>query len=108
MRSSIMDLSTSEQALFDEISTILEKYKGKTREFGVHLVHSHFHLKKNEVLHETHDKIKRTLSVTPKNKKAIPKTSYATSWSFTKTGKPSVEMFCCDNGGGGDGSGGGK
>lgn len=99
MKSNIIQtgLSASEQKMFAEISRIFYKYKNETREFGLSLLHSHFNVKRNEILHETNDKSNRTMQIRPIAHTNIPAQAHATLWSVsTITGKPKVLQLCCD------------
>lgn len=58
-----LGITETEAKMFNEISAIMDKYSETTRPFGMSLIHSHFELSKNEVLHETNDKNKRVLIV---------------------------------------------
>lgn len=89
-------LSDSEIKMFAEIQTVLDKYQANTREFGLHLVHSHFNVNETEILHETHNKEARTLSVKPILLDNLPVSSKATMWCFDKSGTIKVMQFCCD------------
>ncbi len=91
-------LTDSEQQMFHEVSEILNKYKGTTRNFGFSLIHSHFHLKKDEMLHETNNKIERYMLIRPLKKKEIPPKAHPTLWKISPKGKIEIAQFCCDDG----------
>ena len=93
-----LQLSSEELKMMEEISQIFAKYSNRTREFEVHLVHSHFQIKKGETLYETHNKIKRELKIIPKKFTGRGKLPLATAWN-TLNGKLCVAMFCCEGGG---------
>jgi hypothetical protein len=89
-------LTPAEENMMREIFEVMNKYSKATRAFGVNLVHSHFQLKKGEILYETHNKEKRILITNAVIKKTIKKRAAATAWEFSKKGKIKVAMFCCD------------
>ncbi len=97
---SALQLSNTEQQMLQEVFDVFAKYKSKTRKFGVQLVHSHFPLKKGEILLETHDKEKRILTIVPKRLKDMGPIPKATAWSESSSGQLKICMFCCDDDGG--------
>jgi len=92
-----LNLNEVELKMFREISNVLQKYDGKTRKFGLQLIHSHFPLKSEEILHETHDKERRKMLIQPILKNLIPSKAFATAWTLNPSGNPSAVMFCCDD-----------
>ena len=106
-------LTPTELNMFQEVFKVLQKYSNRTRQFGLQLVHSHFHIEKNEILYETHDEIQRTLNIRPINRESFSgkSTPLATAWVQNEKGEIEVCMFCCEGGGHGEGgvhTGGGK
>ena len=97
-----LQLSTSELKMMKEVFQVFEKYAYISREFGVHIIHSHFPVKKNEILYETHDKKERVLKIVPTPLSAFNKIPAATAWQKSKSGEIKVTMFCCDDDGGSD------
>ena len=91
-------LSSEERKMMKEVGSIFSKYKGKTRQFGLQLIHSHFQLAEDEILHETHNKRNRVLTTIPV-KIDRTKDALATAWQISANGKIIVSMFCCDDGG---------
>jgi hypothetical protein len=91
-----LQLSSTEETMLQEIFNVVSKYRGKTRIFGVQLMHSHFPLKSGEVLYETHDKKARTLQVQPVKRSHFKQAPLATAWHQTKKGEIKVSMFCCE------------
>jgi hypothetical protein len=91
-----IQLSKSEKAMFGEIFSILKKYNGSTRAFGMQLIHTHFDVGYNEILHETHDEEKRILKIKPVFLSDVPQTAKPTAWGFSEMGKPKVIQMCCD------------
>lgn len=97
-----LQLSATEIEMANEVFGVLSKYKGKTRQFGLHLIHSHFPISKDEVLYETHNFHKRTLEIRPVKLKDFKEAPLATAWS-KENGNLRVTMFCCDGPGVNDG-----
>lgn len=97
MQESQLGLSDIEIKMFDEVFSVLEKYKGQTREFAIQDLHSHFPISTEEVLHETHDCNSRTLMVKPVNRCMLPKMSRPTVWKVGAQGGHVPIMFCCDS-----------
>jgi hypothetical protein len=89
-----LQLSNSEIDMMNEISQVFSKYSGKTRHFGLQLVHSHFEMDKDEILYETHDKESRTLTTKP-IKKSASLDALATAWEINKEGEIAVTSLCC-------------
>lgn len=93
-----IQLNIHEVEMLKEIHSVMCKYKGNTRDFGVQLIHSHFPITDREILYETHDCKKRTLTITPiLLEKVTSNPPVATAWSFKEDGTITVSMFCCDN-----------
>lgn len=95
MMKTALQLSSEEQKMMKEMSTIFSKYKGKTRQFGLQLIHAHFPIQHDEILYETHDKELRTLTTTLV-KKSKAGNAVATAWNISERGEISVTSLCCD------------
>jgi len=91
---STLQLSKNERDMMKEISQVFSKYSGKTRQFGLQLIHSHFDIDKDEILYEVHDKQSRTLITRPTKKETI-KEALATAWEIDEMGKVLVTSLCC-------------
>jgi hypothetical protein len=91
-----LQLSTIEAKMFNEVFDIFSKYSGQTRAFGIQLDHSHFPLKKGEVLYETHNKINRVLTIRPRSAQKISKKTLATAWNKGYNKQIQITAFCCD------------
>ena len=89
-------LSLKEEQMFSEVAQVLDKYNGQTREFGLHLEHSHFEVNEEEVMHETNDKLGRNSILRPVPKNKLPERAYPTAWSVDKTGVAAISTWCCD------------
>ena len=92
-----LQLSSSELQMLKEVFEVFSKYKNETRCFGIQLIHSHFPLRKDEVLYETHDKNNRTLTTKPTKKSKI-KNALATAWELDKN-HIIVSSYCCESSG---------
>ena len=90
-------LSQSEIDLFREVATVMKKYEGKTREFGMCLVHKHFSVNQDEIMHETNDPVTRTLTVKPVKIAEMPAGSHPTQWKVIQGGKAEAVQWCCDD-----------
>ena len=90
-----LNLNRTEIKMLKEVSLILKKYN-KDKKFGIQLLHSHFNIDADEILHETNNKVKRQLLTKAIKKNKLPKGSYATSWSLDVKGMPCPLLFCCD------------
>jgi hypothetical protein len=91
---STLQLSKSEIDMMKEVSQVFSKYSGKTRQFELQLVHSHFAIENDEILYETHDAKTRTLISTPIKKSASIE-ALATCWEINKAGEIEVTGMCC-------------
>jgi hypothetical protein len=91
-----LGLTVTENKMISEIALVFNKYKESTRQFGLHLVHSHFDVNASEVMHETNDKLGRNSIVRPIPKEKLPENSYPTAWSVDKTGIAEISTWCCD------------
>jgi hypothetical protein len=97
MENNSCGLNEAEQNMFLEISAVMQKYKEKTRSFGISLLHSHFPLLANEILHETNNKEKRVMTIRPVLNKKVSKKAHPTAWSIIpETGQVKVIQLCCD------------
>jgi len=94
-----LQLSNIEMEMMREVFQVFSKYKSATREFGVQLVHEHFPLNKGEILYETHDSEKRTLSIQPIELDESKIAPLATAWKQSEIGQIAISLFCCDSGG---------
>jgi len=92
-----LQLSIAEKEMIAEVSKIFAKYKNKTRQFGIQLIHTHFPIHEDEILYEVHDKNTRTLTTKP-IKKSKAKNLFATSWEINGKGEIFVSSLCCDTG----------
>ncbi len=92
----VLQLSNEERMMMKEVSAVFSKYKGKTRQFGLQLIHSHFPIQQDEILYETHNKKARTLIIKPV-KKDKAKDALATAWEVKQNGKIIVTSLCCDS-----------
>lgn len=89
----VIKYSEEDRPLFDELYNVLEKY-GATQRFGVTLLHTHFDLKKDEVLMESTNKVTRQQFIEPISKLLLDQIdSIETSWQLTSTG-PKAELRC--------------
>jgi hypothetical protein len=89
-----LQLSKSEIDMMKEVCRVFSKYSGKTRQFGLQLVHSHFEMDNDEILYETHNKKSRTLTTRP-IKKSASVNALATAWEINKEGEIAVTSLCC-------------
>jgi hypothetical protein len=78
------------------VKFIFEKYKWQTRDFAIQLLHQHFLLSKDEILHETNDKASRILLIKPIWKSELPIGPYPTAWSLNQNGKFDPVVCCCE------------
>lgn len=93
----LLQLSNTEEQMLLEVFNVMSKYKGITRSFGVQLIHSHFTVKPDEVLYETHDVKTRKLFIEPVNSDVFLRPPLATAWQQNESGELVVSMFCCDS-----------
>lgn len=89
-----LGLTSEEQNLFAEVSNILSKYEGKTREFGLFDVHTHFPIEEDETLYETNSPQSRTHTVVVKKKTQVGNAK-PTQW-IVKKNSVKVFQYCCD------------
>lgn len=88
--------SVSDQACLDEIRQVLER-NGKTRRFGITLLHKHFDLANDEVLLETPNPTDRTLSTRVMKVSELEEVSHdCTAWRFD--GGTIRPMWACAGG----------
>lgn len=77
-----LGLSQIELEMFQEIGQVMKKYKNKmNRKFGLCLIHQHFEIKNDEILHEENNPIERTHTTTVV-KKGEMKHSRPTQWEL--------------------------
>lgn len=79
-----------------ELKEVMDKYPHLDRKFGIMLDHTHFDIKENEILHETHDKAQRVLTVNTIKKSELSSNAKATQWVFDEKGEIKVAQYCCD------------
>lgn len=83
----------TDQPLFDEIRTVLEKH-GALHRFGVTLLHKHFDVFDGERMVEVCDEEKRTLTLRPVTDPLGEDETYVeTNWRFD-TGSQVVKQLC--------------
>ncbi len=76
------NLDETDERCLEEIKGILDRY-GKSRRFGIALLHQHFMLSHDELLVEHCDVERRTLVTTPvKATEVIPRRYLPTVWRF--------------------------
>lgn len=95
-----LQLTAPEIQMLQEVQGVFSKYAGNTRKFGLQLSHEHFTLNYQEILYETHDSNKRTLSVKPVLYNLVQDKALATAWQFTDEGEIEITQFCCGDEGG--------
>jgi hypothetical protein len=89
-----LQLSKTEISMMKEVSEIFAKYKSKTRQFGIQLVHSHFPISPDEILYETHDANIRTMTIKP-IKKGESINALVTAWEIKENGVIEAVNLCC-------------
>lgn len=92
-----LQLNKNEIEMMEEVFQVISKYNGKIRSFGLQLIHSHFPIKTDEILYETHDKDTRMLTVRPIEVTSLSNDALATSWAKDENGTLVVCAFCCDS-----------
>lgn len=91
-----------DKPLFDEIREVLRKHKAIDR-FGIAHLHGHFKVNEGEVMVETHDEQKRTLTIKPYRNQNLkePNTELQpTNWRFGEDGRVIEMQFCIETAGG--------
>lgn len=89
-------LTQDELMMFKDVAAVFSRYNGRTRNFALQLVHSHFDLNKGEVLHETNDEQKRELVIKPIFYNDLPAGAHPTVWKISINNKIEVIQTCCD------------
>ncbi len=92
----VAPMGERDRAVMDEIRSVLVKH-GALKRFGVTLLHSHFDLADDEILVETVDAEKRTLTIRPMPAKEAMAAGdpVETSWRLdSPSGKPECVIHC--------------
>lgn len=90
-------LSQVEKDMFREVAAVISKYKDQTREFGMCLVHEHFGVANDEIMHETNDPVSRVLIAKPVKIADMPAGSHPTQWKLIQGGKAEATQWCCND-----------
>lgn len=90
-----LGIREEENALFAELSKVMEKYNHLERKFGISLVHSHFPMSANETLYETHDEQNRVLTCVVVPKSQVTEGTLVSQWQFDESGSATPSQYCC-------------
>lgn len=94
----VQPLDASDEAMIDEIVTVLRKYNALDR-FGLSLLHKHFTISDDEVLMETTDVAERTQLIRPVQKSELEGLTYMeTAWRLD-SGKAVMGCNCVTDSG---------
>ncbi|HEX2858791.1 MAG TPA: hypothetical protein VHP58_01120 [Alphaproteobacteria bacterium] len=88
-------MTTQDLSALAEVHAVLAKH-GLEKRFGVRMNHAHFPLQPGEMLHETHDKSSRTMTISARKTSDIPAEATPTQWHFDANGLPVADQYCCD------------
>lgn len=91
--------SKTELELFEEIAKIISRYPELKGKYAIGLVHAHYPVSADEVLHETSDKANRVSTLSPIKKIDLPKKAFPSQWTVEldkQILKVTPITWCCD------------
>lgn len=91
---SIRPLDETDQAVLDDLRTVLERH-GALERFGVTLLHSHFDVRRDELLVERVDPEARTLTTRPERATDSSGTLWPTSFRLDEPGGVPITFTFC-------------